>query len=483
MQESTEINSSPVPSQDKIAANGSVRCTIALSSNAVDAHAVIIGPEGEEFDPKLILDALKSEKVRVGINKNAIAQLASKNGIRGQAVLVAQGRDADPGANSEIKYLFNTKPKPKPIVVDEWGKVNFRETGILQVVNPGDVLAERTLPTKGKPGVTVIGIKISSQSGKNIPIKNGDNTSFTDSLETQLVSNTVGFAKLNSQKEIEVSETYVVENNVDLNTGNICFDGNVIVKGDVLNGFRIDATKDVEIKGVVEDAQIHCGGDLIIRGGFIGTEKGNIYVAGETHIRFMENQNLVSSGDVYIAEEIVHSKIKTGGSVFIKYGKGAIIGGEIIAEGCIEGKIIGNQHYARTELIAGHCPELDILEVNIRKAIKQSDSTKNLIQIAVSKMLENKYKSDNFTSEQENILQQLYDYNYNYDKNIKELEDSLQGVIDKYAKIIKHGYVIASQHVFPGVSIKIDTAIKLLDKDHDRKKFIYSNGKIEAVQI
>lgn len=65
------------------------------------------------------------------------------------------------------------------------------------------------------------------------------------------------------QDKVFVSDVLEVEN-VDTSTGDIEYEGSVLVNGNVLTNFSIKAQGHVEIRGVVEGARIEAGGDIII---------------------------------------------------------------------------------------------------------------------------------------------------------------------------------------------------------------------------
>ncbi len=458
------------------------RCTVSISQDILEAHVVVMGEDGVAIDPKIILDSLAKERVKVGLDKNVVARLASSTGRRNTAVVVARGKRAIQGESATIKYMFDENPKLAPNYLNlKDGKVDWREAGIVQQVKKGDLLAVKTPPTNGTPGVTVTGARITPRTGTDQMIKKGDNTEFEDEERTRLMAAVDGCVAISQAKEISVSEVYLVDGDVDLESGNIRFSGSVTVNGDVKDGFKLIATKDIEIRGVVEDAYIHCGGNITVRGGFVGTGKGIIRCGGEAHLLFLENQNLISNKDVYIAEEIIHGSVVTGGSVFVKFGKGAIIGGSVRAGMGIEAKKLGNVHYQKTRLEGGYQPGYDELTKDIRAAIDQAPSTKEKIQEAVSNLLERKYKNEMFSEEHEDILQKLYDINYKYDEMIGDLKDQLDILHERRLEVSQEAYVQSTEEAFPGVDIIIDDARRVLDEEFKFKKFIYANGMINAV--
>ncbi len=454
-----------------------VRCTVTLSDDATEAYALIEGADEEEVELHIILDALVKEHVKVGIDKRAIAQLASKNGARGQSTLVAVGTKPVPGQDAEIAYHFDPNPKPTMEHLPN-GKVNYKEAGVLQAVEAGDLIAQKKPATLGESGITVTGVKISARAGTDVVIKKGENTKFRDALQTELVSTISGCVGIGEGNTIKVSPVYIVNGDVDMKTGNIRFDGGVTVKGDVKAGFTVEACGDVEIKGVVEDAHVHCGGTLTIRGGFIGTGEGLIQCCGDVHLLFLENQKLIAGGDIYIAEEIIHGDVTSGGSIYVKFGKGAIIGGEIHARNSVEAKIFGNINYQSTKVYAADNPYLDNMLQQLDEAVLHVDDTKDMIQQGIAKLLAKKYKGDAFTDEMGMHLQTLYDVSYSMDADIKKLNEKHTEVSNKRAKLTKDSYVKIIQKAYPNVTVIIDDARKKIDEEMERVKLVNRDAAI-----
>jgi uncharacterized protein (DUF342 family) len=57
---------------------------------------------------------------------------------------------------------------------------------------------------------------------------------------------------------------------VDLNSGNVYFEGRIVVTGDVIAGMKVRSDSEVIIHGVVEAAEIEAKGDIVVKGGVIG---------------------------------------------------------------------------------------------------------------------------------------------------------------------------------------------------------------------
>lgn len=460
-----------------------IRLAVTISSNALEAYVTIRTQKRTAVPREMVEEALQREHVVYGVQDAQIDDLIRPDGVRGHPVLVARGKEAERGQDSYLEFHFETDPKPK-VRSTEDGKIDYRETGILQQVKQGQLLAVKHPATKGEDGVSVTGRPIQGKLGRDAPLQRGANTHFLDEEKLRLAASIPGCAKLRAAGEIEVSGEYIVEGDVDYKTGNIRFDGSVIVKGDVKSGFEVVASRDLEIKGIIEDASIHCGGKLFVRGGFVGNGKGIARVCGETHIRFLENQTVECNQDVYIAEEIIHAKVISGGTVYVKFGKGAVIGGQIIARKGIEAKVFGNIHYLRTKLQVAKDPAADELIESIGKVLDQKDTTREKLQTAINNLVKRKYENEDrkLTADEEKHLAYLYHVLGHFDEWVRMISQRQEMLLRERVNLDHQAYVKADHRAHPGVSIEIDKVLKQLDQEYEKVLFRLHDGIVAAMR-
>ena len=265
---------------------------------------------------------------------------------------------------------------------------------MIQKVRAGDKLAETNPPEQGIEGCTIFGEKNPPKKGVQHPLPIGKNTRPDPNNPNVLLSEIEGSVKLKGTN-VEVEPVIIINNNVDYSTGNIDFNGSVIVNGDVKSGFKIKAKDDVQVNGVVEDAVIETGGNTLLKTGFIGRGKGQIIAQGDVTAKFCENETIISEGDIYISEYVMHSKIQTKGNLFILEKTGLIVGGETYAVKGIEAKIVGNENYTPTALFVGIDKEVNeklrVTKAHLSKDIEHiKDEVEKKNAIAEIKKLESK---------------------------------------------------------------------------------------------
>ncbi|MBZ0265163.1 FapA family protein [bacterium] len=450
---------------------------VIISEDGYSAHITIDAPKGSPISVYRIHDVLAREKIIFGIKKEALTLLASKDVPRGVPVLIAEGIRPLESMDGEVEYLFQRDPKPK-VRVDATGRVDYHEVGIIQTVKAEQLIAIRKPPTGGRSGKRVTGEEIDTSTGKEIFLRAGRNTYFKPGDNNRLYAKSKGCVRAGRGGEIEVNKIYTIDGDIDLRTGNIYFDGSVHIRGSVRAGFRVVTTEDLEISGVVEDAALHVGGNLMIRRGAVGSGKRMIQVVGDTHIRFIENQKLVCNGDVYIAEAALNCEVISGGSIILEHGKGVIIGGHIRAKGNIIARTIGNVHYTRTSVYAGYRPQMDDWISEISEALDSEIETRQKIQEAINIMVKNKYTQEGESEGTDYYLMTLQKISSEMDVWVDQARARYDELFEKRNEETKFCSIRVIRKVYPGVYAHIGEGRRKVDEEVSGTLFVYRNGRV-----
>ena len=153
----------------------------------------------------------------------------------------------------------------------------------------------------------------------------GKNTSVSEDGKF-LKASSNGIVEFRNGK-ISVSEILTL-NNIDNSTGNINFNGNVIIKEDILNGFALKTTGSVEIKGAVEGGFIQCDGDVLVRQGIQGYNRLAIDIGGNLSTKFIENSIIKVGGNI-TSEVIMHRDVSSKSNILGNREKRLIVGGNL----------------------------------------------------------------------------------------------------------------------------------------------------------
>lgn len=298
-----------------------------------------------DISPQEILNYLDRKEIVFGIRKNDIVEYC-KNKEYSKELAAAVGRNPTDGKDARIVYNFDTK-KEKRFLESDDGTIDFRSLNNIINVKKDTVLCHIIPPEEGEDGIDVFGGSIAYKRGKNISFNHGSNT-YISQDELQLLASMDGCVELKNGKVL-VENVYRVKN-VDNSTGNIDFVGNVIVTGDVKEGFSVDAKGDIKIGGMVEGAYIRSEGEVVINKGMNGMGKGSIYAKGNITSKYIENASITSEKTIY-ASTLINSEANAGESVIIKGSNAAIIGGVTCAKNTVYTKTIGSKTNPETNIV------------------------------------------------------------------------------------------------------------------------------------
>ncbi|MDL2217223.1 FapA family protein [Christensenellaceae bacterium OttesenSCG-928-M15] len=356
--------------------------SLTIENNQMEAYLTLLPPE-EGFGALLEVDPLINElrevhKLVHGLNGVAIIALI-KNKRYNEKTLIAKGTPPIAGEDGRLIWHFNHQRASDASglrQVAENEKVDYKDLDLFEQVQAGQLLVTKVPPTEGTPGKTVLGITVNAQNGKvyNLPV--GKNT-YVSEDKLHMHAKTGGRVDyINGY--VEVSSCYVINGNVDVGTGNIDFNGDVLIHGNVLNDFKVKATGNIEVMGIVESAVLESEKDIVIRSGMQGSGRGMLTAGGGVFVRFVEYAT-VQASDIIVAESLLHSNVNCFGPVEVLNGRGSIVGGNVCAGTYIAARFIGNNSGRTTQLEVGVSPahKAQLLEV---------EETINALQDAVNKL-------------------------------------------------------------------------------------------------
>ena len=307
---------------------------------------------------------LSQAKIVEGLDEAGIAALvaAAAQGKSLSATVVARGQAMLPGEDGWIELAVSDALADEPAEADEEqvddGRVDLRRVQSFLNVSTGQVIGKVMPPGPGTAGKSVHGSRIAPQSGKLLQLQIERGIRLADD-GVSLYAEADGRLCLRGG-EISVEDTYAVKGDVDFKVGNIVFNGFVDIKGDVLDGFTVKATKGIRIQGNIGVCEVASEGDISFCG-MNGQGKGSVVCGGNVTANFIADAQVDCEGDVLVETEIRSSYIHANGC--IKVNKGILTGGECVALGGIESSIIGTVSSQRTRVVAGVC-QRDLQELN-----------------------------------------------------------------------------------------------------------------------
>jgi Predicted polymerase, most proteins contain PALM domain, HD hydrolase domain and Zn-ribbon domain len=303
-------------------------------------------------------DYLRSRGVVFGIREDVLESIARdpKAYFYTQTV-VAVGQPPIDGKDGTIRLVVDLDEEERKPVEQEDGTVNFKELTKLRNVKKGQLIAERIPAESGIPGKAVNGETIPAKDGKEARFRVGKNV-VVNPEHTAMYAVIDGMVAKTEREKINVFPVYEVNGDVDYKTGNIDFVGTVVIRGNVLTGFRVKAGGDIRIIGGVEGAEIEAEGSVEISGGIMAGNKGFVKTGRNVRCSFIQDANVFAGEDIIVSQSIMHSNIRAARSVICYGAKGLIVGGSVQAGEIVKARTIGNTLSTATSIEVGVAPEL-----------------------------------------------------------------------------------------------------------------------------
>ncbi len=451
---------------------------IEISKDEHEAFITVHKPvNDDDFGSEDLKQFLKDNNIVYGVKEEAIENIFQKKRFE-QSILIATGQRVIDGKDGEIKYYFDPEVKAK---VDEKGNVNYKELNLIQNVKKGQKIVEVTPPVEGVEGQTVFGKKIPPKIGKPYPLPAGKNAEPDPNNPNILTAGIAGHVMLKG-RNIEVDPVFIIKESVDFSTGNIDYIGSVIVNGDVKSGFSVKAKNDIEVNGIVEDAVIEAGGNVLLKTGFVGRGDGKIFAVGKVMIKFCENESIISEDDIIIGEYLMHSNIQTKGKLNVTEQKGKIVGGEIFAIKGVEANIIGNQNYTPTKIFVGINKEIKE-KINEKKSllIKNLDREKE-VEKATRMLMRRKLIKKELPEDKKELFDKLKQVKEDIEKERNKLISGIENLEKELVKF-KDGIVKVFDVVYPGTSITIFNKQMEVNEALKNVFYKYTEKEILAVDL
>lgn len=467
----------PPPPEDAVEAP----CVATISGDKHHAFLTLTAPEKGQRDVEVEAMKQKLEEAGVvfGMDEQALQNLF-ENPVYGKPVTVASWQRTVDGQNGEIILQFDAARKQEVNLVEVNGRVDYRDMSIVKSVPAGAVLATQTPPTEGEPGVLVTGAQAPATPGKVAPLKVGENVRLSED-GLQAIAEKSGQPVVRNRR-IEIDEECVVRD-VTLETGNINFEGHVLIRGSIEDDFKVQSSDSIEVMEAIGAASVVAAGDIRVRGGIMGKGRSFIRAGGSVYARFIDNADIEAEGGVYADDGISHSRIDAGDEVVCVKKRGAIFGGRIRAGLRVEANILGKVAAPETEILVGMDPvkrqRLKELDKEQRINARETEATKSNLET----LRKIKASQGKLSQERQEQLDALFLKDKELDRQRKRIEGEQQTLNEHPYDPSTTAQVIVRKQAFPNVRIQISAPEITLQTECKRKVFVLEDGRIGELPI
>lgn len=395
-----------------------------------------------------------------------------------EQTLIARGKPAEPGSDGFVRMIYDMKNEDSRPVEDHDGKIDFKDVNKLKNVIRGQLIAQRIDPQPGPSGITVTGEEIPSKLGKQVRFKVGKNVVLNPE-QTAMYAAIDGLITMTDKEKINVFPIYEVNGDVDYHVGNIDFVGTVVIRGNVLSGFRVKASGDIRVIGGVEGAELESEGSIEITGGILGANKGLVKAGRNVKSSFIQEGNVIAGEDVLVSQSIMHSNVRAGKSVICTGAKGLIVGGVVQAGDLVRARTIGNTMSTATSVEVGVKPEfrseLQELRGRLKLATENMDKTDKALTILDQLAAAGQLSQDKMALRVKlNVTKRQTKTEIDESRDrILEIERSLEDT-DRAKIDIAHT-------IYGGTKIVIGRYTKFIKDETQRVSFRYQDGDISMM--
>lgn len=426
------------------------------------------GPGGADWESQGLSGLLSEQGVSFGVDQDYFQGMELSD-IYMRLFLVAQGVPPIDGKDGSILDMTQANT-PFTIQKNEKGRADYKNLNLISSVDEGQVLCEIIYPEDGVPGMDICGGMINPKKGMEPLIPLGKNTELSKD-GSKLLSQVGGQVVFNHGK-YDVEPVLVVPHNVDYSTGNLDFKGDIIVRGDVNNGFVVKAGRNITVEGTVEGAFITADGDVTIHKGMNGNLGGSIEAGGALKVSFLENTTARAAGPIYV-DTIINSQVSSGDSIFVQGKKGIVIGGVLTAARSIEARIIGSQSQRETSLVLGEQSNKTNERESIQGQLKETLETIEKLEKNLNYLNQMKAK---LPPDKLVLVTQLEEQHKNYEDRRFRLEEALadlENLMVDYSQCY-----IKANTLFPPTKVRIGTKSKILLDVLKQCKIAVADGDI-----
>lgn len=429
---------------------------------------------GRKLDEAEIRAQLSKKGICFGVDSSQIKKYLETRDYC-TSFVVAKAQPPVEGRDASIEYTFNTDNTKKP-KLNEDGSVDFHQLDTLSCVDKDQVLAILTPAVHGTPGTDVLGRPIKPKKVNIKFLKQSKNTKVSPD-GTKLVSLVSGHAVL-TDGQVFVSDTYMVPANVDASTGDIDYNGNVNVEGNVNTGYKVHATGDIIVNGIVEGAELVADGQIILKRGIQGMGKGLLKAGTNVIAKFIESAEVVAKGYIQ-TEAIMHSKVTAGAEITVRGKKGFISGGTIKSGRFIEaktaGSVMGTQTYIEVGENIALADEMKALGSERMKLSNDIDTANKIIAF-ISKKIKDR---EPISPEKMTQFQQLGASKTQMQKRIEAIDDrmdQISALLENYT----NGYILVDDVIYPGCKVTISNVASFIHAETKHCRLVRDGADIRV---
>jgi uncharacterized protein (DUF342 family) len=426
------------------------RIEVEISRDQMSASITMTPPRKGALPPSVADVERELERAGVvrGIDEDAIRQAVLARRYN-ESVHVADGQKPEDAKAATIRYHFNPD-RGKPYLTMEFDRINLRELNFIEYVEAGSLLAELLPPVDAVDGYTVTGeTLLASQDAAPDQFRGGMNTALSEEQD-RIVATADGNVRIKDGTIIV--EPVVTVKNVDYSTGNIHFEGSVVVEGSIADGFVVDADGDVQVAHGVGRATITCGGNLLLQTGINGSHEGRISCRGNVVAKYIESAEVKCEGHLLVEEAVMHSEVVVWGHCMLSGRRSEIIASHLVVGGSLWCKKLGSVAEAPVEIRVGMPPSVvqahDVAKLRLSEQTERRDLISHQIEQLTKLVADGRGNQkietalEQLSAEQEELHTAVRESRHSVHELRERLQAASESMVVVEDTIFKNAYVV-----------------------------------------
>lgn len=456
-------------------------CLEVLFSDDQSSASIIVKPDVEI--PQMTVDGLKQflseQKITYGvIEENMLNLVQNPANYRGVPLKIAEGKSAKNGKDGYIEYVYEQQNTTETPQQDDQQIIDFRNIKNVDNIKKGQMLARRISPEEGEDGVSVTGNVIKAKRGKEAPWKLGKNV-VLDEEKDAIFAAIDGQASFTDKNKLNVFPVYEVNGDVDFGVGNIDFVGTVVVRGNILAGFKVKASGDLRVYGGIEGAEIDVDGTIEATAGIAAQQKGYIRAGMDIKTSYIQNAQVYATRDIIVSQSIMHSHVAAGRNVICNKSKGLIVGGKVQAGENVVARLIGNMMNTPTIIEVGAKPELREELNQVDRQLKELEESQNKSNQAIRILEQMQTGAGHLPPDKQQMLEQLINTRSTNEQRILALQARRDEIAMELVNST-HARVEAQVRIHSGVKLVFGNYVRFIKDHYEYSYFVLEGGEIVA---
>ncbi len=454
---------------------GDALVSVDIAKDEMKASIIVSPPSmsGADASADLIIRSMLQQGVaEETIDKDKLTEFVDSP-VYNMPYDIAFARPAIDGRDAYVEYCFATDPKKIKAKVSEGGQVNYKQLDQIQNVIKGQKLAEKILAERGRGGKTVMGQWLEAKNGKDINVQLGENTQF-DKDGVTIIATIDGEAMLVNGK-VTVQPVKIIDA-VNVKTGNIKFNGTIIVKGNVDEGYTVEATN-IEVHGLVERSVLIATGNIVVQSGIYGKSEGFIKAGKSLWAKFINDCNVEVEENIVVYDSIVNSNVTAMKNIVVRGKKAQIIGGHLCATEEICARKVGSPGGGtETILEVGTDPRAKAKLADLQK--RQSDATKiyEALELDIQTLEQQKKLRKRLPKDKEDKLSGLQIKKKELVQQLEEMTNEIEEIQARLRELKAVGKVKVEGTVYAGVKVYVRDICDEVKMDVNNVTFYYDRS-------